>query len=804
MSGLVVMHQSSGGIGQFVTTILCKAMQLPLPPALPIDAHLAGIIATVDARRALVIVAPPGAGKTTRIPPALARSGRTILLQPRRIAARNLARRIAAEQGWNLGHEVGWQIRQEKNFSTKTKLLIATEGVLTARLQRDPLLSEFQTIVLDEFHERSIHADLSLALAREAFRARDDLRIVVMSATLESGPVSRFLDDCPVIEVPGRLHPVEVRYRPEADLVDGVEEALRWGGGDILVFLPGAREIRDAASQLESLKQAQSLDVLPLHGGLTDEQQDAALRPSVSRKVILSTNIAETSLTVEGVRAVVDTGLQKTARYDSDRAVDRLVTERISLDSADQRAGRAGREGMGVAIRMWDSRDILQRQREPEIRRVDLSGPLLEILAWGGEPESFEWFERPSEVSLQHGLRLLGLLGAVNAGRITPQGQQLRKFPVHPRLASIVLAAGGSATAASAAAILSEARLQDFPRSGAATDSDVLSMTESMHLSSPAVKRLAVELQRLAQNLPADSSLDEPRRFLRAVLAGYPDRVAKRREPRSPRVLLASGHGAILGRDSGVIRSEYLVAVEVTSQPATSGASEALIRIASGIDKDWLEPTHRQLVHSIDASGTVRAREQIFYFELLLGVRDATPERGRTEELLEAALITRLEHDESVGTFRRRARFARLQIDLNQIAADAVKGRTRLPPGDPASLIPSSIRRTIDQLAPAALTVPSGRKVTLDYRDDGSVMASVKLQELFGLAETPRVGASGVPVTFSLLSPSGRPVQTTTDLRSFWETTYPIVRKELRGRYPKHPWPDDPWTARPTARTRRR
>jgi len=779
-------------------------MQPSLPPTLPIDEHIAGIVATIEARRSAVIVAPPGAGKTTRVSPALSHSGKTILLQPRRIAARNLARRISGEQGWTLGDQVGWQIRQEKNFSTRTQLLIATEGILTARLQRDPLLSEFQTIVLDEFHERSIHADLALALARQAFQARDDLRIVVMSATLDAAPVSRFLGDCPMIEVPGRLYPIDVRYRPGTRIEAAVEEALVSVDGDILVFLPGAREIRDAASRLQLLEVAHSLDVLPLHGGLTDDQQDAALRPSIRRKVILATNIAETSLTVEGVRAVVDTGLQKTARYDADRAVDRLVTERISLDSADQRAGRAGREAAGVAIRMWDARDILERHREPEIRRIDLSGPSLEILAWGEQPESFQWFERPPDASLQHAIHLLGLLGAVAGGRITPLGQQLRVFPVHPRLASIVVSAGGSATAAAAAAIISEARLQDLPRSGAATDSDVLTMAESIHRANPAIKRLADELQRLAKNLPEDSSLDEHQRFLRAVLAGYPDRVAKRREPRSPRVLLASGHGATLSRDSGVLSSEYLVAVDVTSHMATSGASEALIRIASGIEKEWLEPTHRERVHTIDPSGIVRAREEIFYFQLLLGVRDSVPEAGQAERLLEAALIERLESDETMRAIRRRARFAGLELDLREMAAAAVKGQTRLPAVDVALMVPPSIRRSLDQLAPVSLAVPSGRKVALDYRDDGSVMAAVKLQELFGLAETPRVGPSRVPVTFSLLSPSGRPVQTTTDLRSFWETTYPIVRKELRGRYPKHPWPDDPWTAKPTARTKRR
>jgi len=779
-------------------------MQPSLPPTLPIDEHIAGIVATIEARRSAVIVAPPGAGKTTRVSPALSHSGKTILLQPRRIAARNLARRISGEQGWTLGDQVGWQIRQEKNFSTRTQLLIATEGILTARLQRDPLLSEFQTIVLDEFHERSIHADLALALARQAFQARDDLRIVVMSATLDAAPVSRFLGDCPMIEVPGRLYPIDVRYRPGTRIEAAVEEALVSVDGDILVFLPGAREIRDAASRLQLLEVAHSLDVLPLHGGLTDDQQDAALRPSIRRKVILATNIAETSLTVEGVRAVVDTGLQKTARYDADRAVDRLVTERISLDSADQRAGRAGREAAGVAIRMWDARDILERHREPEIRRIDLSGPSLEILAWGEQPESFQWFERPPDASLQHAIHLLGLLGAVAGGRITPLGQQLRVFPVHPRLASIVVSAGGSATAAAAAAIISEARLQDLPRSGAATDSDVLTMAESIHRANPAIKRLADELQRLAKNLPEDSSLDEHQRFLRAVLAGYPDRVAKRREPRSPRVLLASGHGATLSRDSGVLSSEYLVAVDVTSHMATSGASEALIRIASGIEKEWLEPTHRERVHTIDPSGIVRAREEIFYFQLLLGVRDSVPEAGQAERLLEAALIERLESDETMRAIRRRARFAGLELDLREMAAAAVKGQTRLPAVDVALMVPPSIRRSLDQLAPVSLAVPSGRKVALDYRDDGSVMAAVKLQELFGLAETPRVGPSRVPVTFSLLSPSGRPVQTTTDLRSFWETTYPIVRKELRGRYPKHPWPDDPWTAKPTARTKRK
>jgi len=357
--------------------------------------------------------------------------------------------------------------------------------------------------------------------------------------------------------------------------------------------------------------------------------------------------------------------------------------------------------------------------------------------------------------------------------------------------------------ATAAAALLSEAR-QDLPRSSAATDSDVLTMAESIHRAGPAIKRLTDDLQRIAVKLPVDSSVEDQERFLRAILAGYPDRVAKRREPRSPRVLLASGHGAMLARESGVLSHEYLVAVEVTSHTATSGASEALIRIASGIEKNWLEPTRRELVHTMDESGTVRAQEHAFYFELLLGVRDVAAEAGKAEELLEKALIERFQKDETVRAIQRRASFAGVQFEVSETAAEAVKGKTRLPAADPASLISASVRGSIDRLAPISLTVPSGRKVTLDYRDDGSVLASVKLQELFGLADTPRIGASRVPVTFALLSPSGRPVQTTSDLRSFWTTTYPIVRKELRGRYPKHPWPDDPWTATPTAKTKRR
>jgi ATP-dependent helicase HrpB len=359
---------------------------------LPIDPLVDEIVDRVRQSRALVITAAPGAGKTTRVPPALLADGPVILLQPRRVAARAIAARIADERGWTLGREVGWQVRFERRFGAATRLLVVTEGVLTARLQTDPLLSGFSTIVLDEFHERSVHADLAIALARQAWRARMDLRIVVMSATLESAPVSAFLDGCPVIDVAGRTHPIDITYHAGQSVADAAVGLLGQTDGQLLCFLPGAPEIRRAVSELQP-KAGGDVDVVPLHGSLDAGEQDLALRPSPRRRIIVATNIAETSLTVPGVTAVIDAGLQKVARYDADRGIDSLETERITTDAADQRAGRAGRLAPGVVRRLWDERDRLRPHREPEIHRIDLAGTALDVIAWGGDPRTFEWFE---------------------------------------------------------------------------------------------------------------------------------------------------------------------------------------------------------------------------------------------------------------------------------------------------------------------------------------------------------------------------------------------------------------------------
>ena len=767
-----------------------------MPTPLPIDPHLDRIIETVRTHRTAVIIAPPGSGKTTRIPPALASDGPTLLLQPRRVAARALARRIASERDWRLGHEVGWQVRLERHFTANTRLLVATEGILTARLQADPLLSTFKTVVLDEFHERSLHADLALALVRQALQARDDLRLVVMSATLDAAPVANFLGDCPVIDLPGRPYPVEVSHAPGVTPAQAVQNALQTSQGHMLCFLPGAPEIRRVADELR--KRPLPVEIFPLHGRLDADAQDAAIAPSERRKLILATNIAETSLTVDGVGCVIDSGLHKVMRRDPGTGIDRLEVERISRDSAEQRAGRAGRTGPGSAIRLWDPRDELRAHREPEILRVDLAAPLLDLLAWGGDPLTFEWFEAPPADATRDALKLLEQLGALENGRITESGRAMRRLPLHPRLARLLLAAGGSAQAAAACAALAEG----WRPTGDAitTRSDLLVVADRIRNAPHRVRRAATELTRQAK--PATHGHDEET-FLRAVLAGFPDRVARRRERGSPRLLLAGGHGATLTRDSGVRDTEFLVAVEVIAGRRGPG-SEARVRMASAIDPAWLELTHHESRHLLDeASGSVRVIEQAFHRQLVVSERPGTPDPDESLDLLVGAMLERGLGDESAATAKR-LNFAGIEIDLHELVREACTGRTSIPEFKLADWLPYAIRRDLDRLAPETLPIPSGRKARLEYRDDGSVFASVKLQELFGLADTPTVGPNRTPVTFSLLAPNGRPVQTTRDLRSFWNTTYAEVRKQLRGRYPKHPWPEDPWTASPTARTKRR
>jgi ATP-dependent helicase HrpB len=693
-------------------------MQSRVQTPLPVDRHLDEVLALVRAERTAVIVAPPGAGKTTRIPPALTALGRTILLQPRRVAARTLARRIAAERNWTLGQEIGWQIRFERKFTARTQLLVATEGILTARLQADPLLSDFKVVVLDEFHERSIHADLALALVKQAADSRDDLAVVVMSATIDAGPVARFLG-AKVITIEARTFPIDVRHST-LSMPQAIREAARDAKGHILCFLPGAREIEEVRRQIPS--------AIPLHGSLDIEAQERALAPSKERKIILATNVAETSLTVDGVTDVIDSGLHKVLRFDAETAIDHLETEQISKDSADQRAGRAGRTAPGRTLRLWDERLLLRPHREPEVRRVDLASPVLDIQAWGGDPKTFEWFERPPEHRIEAALELLRRLG-------THDRDLLRRLPLHPRLARVLVDAGEAAVRV--CALLSE----DIRNIGSG---DALALADS-----PRLDYAARELRRVVQASGLPPGHGDVRR---ALLAGFPDRVAMRREPGSLRLLLSSGTGAVLDRNSGMHEGEFLIALDL------AGGSESLVRIAVVIEREWLKPTHEDVVHAMKGD-KVRATKRLWYDAILLREINVEPDPMEVWRLTEEA--------------------KQKNVDPAEVRRLAIGG-------------------------PTHLALPSGRSARLDYREDGSIHASAKLQELFGLADTPLIGRDRTPVTFALLSPAGRPVQVTKDLRSFWNGAYQEVRKELRGRYPRHPWPDDPWTAEATHRTKKR
>ncbi|HET8797728.1 MAG TPA: ATP-dependent helicase C-terminal domain-containing protein, partial [Thermoanaerobaculia bacterium] len=447
---------------------------------------------------------------------------------------------------------------------------------------------------------------------------------------------------------------------------------------------------------------------------------------------------------VDGVTDVVDSGLQKVLRFDAETAVDHLVLETVSRDSADQRAGRAGRTQPGRVLRLWDERTILRAQREPEIERVDLASAVLDIVAWGGDPRTFEWFERPPAYRIESALALLGRLGAIDGRRLTPLGERIRAMPLHPRLARVL--ADGGKDALRVVALLSE----DLRNLGSG---DALALADS-----PRLDFAARELARFAKG-----SGD----VRRALLAGFPDRVAMRREPGSLRLLLSSGTGAVLAKESGMHAGEFLVALDVT------GGGESLVRIASTIERAWLTPTHEDVVHTLRDDGSVRATKRVWYDALLLREINVAPDPLEAHRLQEEHARKNVDPQ-----LARRLAFAGLEF-----GADA---------------------RRLGQLAPERIDLPSGRTARLDYQEDGSVVAAVKLQELFGLAETPRIGPRQIPVTFALLSPAGRPVQVTRDLRSFWNGAYQEVRKELRARYPKHPWPEDPWTARPTHRTRGR
>ena len=839
---------------------------------LPIDDALPALLRALGEARAAVLVAPPGSGKTTRVPPALLAVGlldrshpSLMLLQPRRVAARASAARIAAENGWRLGGEVGYQVRDDRRIGPETRLHVVTEGILTRRLLADPYLDGVGAVVLDEFHERSIHSDLALAMLREVKESvRPDLIILVMSATLDPGPVAAFLGGCPTIRAEGRSHPIAVEYLPcparlpAAERVEiGVRRVIERGDeapGDVLVFLPGAEEIRRGARRIEAEARASGWVVLPLHGSLPAAEQDRALRPAGRRKVILSTNVAETSLTIEGVGTVVDLGLARRARHDPARGMDRLILERISRASADQRAGRAGRTGPGRCIRLWSEREHrgLAPFDPPEVARVDLAGTLLAVHGWGSP--DFGWFEPPPEAMRLGAERLLERLGAFDArGHLSDLGRRLLAIPAHPRVARLLLdgvARGLMREAASLAAILSEKDIltREFRpahrgRSDLLVRLDALDDAEHARFApslrdrgiDPAEARRVASardtLLKLARRLggtDANGEVSEDE-ILRLVPAAYPDRVCRRRAGDPSAAVMVGGRGVRLDPGSVVAEAEFFVALD----PHDDGRGEPRVRIASEARPEWLaedSPQHmsKDRVVSYDAErGRAVATETTLYLDLPLrqhadGVVSPAEASAALGEHLLAETVEFLRGDATASAWLDRLACLRLwrpeeewpepgEDDLAAIVAEVCRGKKTVAEARRVPIAPIlrdwlgyERSRRLDELAPEQLAVPSGGRHPLSYDPGQSPILAVRLQELFGWAETPRIAGGRIPVLLHLLGPNFRPVQVTGDLRSFWTSAYHQVRKDLRLKYPRHSWPEDPWTAKAEARGGRR
>ncbi len=854
---------------------------------LPIDASLPEIIERLRASRSLVLVAPPGAGKTTRVPPAILRAKllspehpNLVMLQPRRVAARTVAARIAEENGWKIGNEVGYHVRFDRMLGGQTRLRVLTEGILTRQLLNDPYLEGIGAVLLDEFHERSLFTDVAVALLREVQQTvRPDLMLVIMSATLEAEPAAVYLGGCPIVRAEGRTYPINIRYEPAGSSIltervaDAIGRVLSSSAddsiGDILAFLPGGDEIRRTQSLLDTAARRHDLLVLPLHGSLPAEEQNRALRPADRRKVILSTNIAETSLTIDGVRTVIDSGYARVASYDADRGLDRLDLQRISKASAAQRAGRAGRTAPGCCIRLWSEKEQhgLDDFELPEVRRIDLSGTALSLHAWG-KPDirNFGWYEQPSEEILAAAERLLAMLGALtsdNRGDITALGRKLVSIPAHPRLARLLLAASEQGLlheGATQAALMAEKDILLPTRRGGSDfrgpimqgPSDLLyrmSLLEEaerqrfspllfdMGIDAAAARQVARtrdELLRIGRSLgerkPIAGAADEES-LLRLPLNAYPDRVAKRREKDAAAGAIVGGGGVRLAAESFVRQGELFLAIDARHD-RRSTTREALVRVASLVRVEWLQEMFPQSIRQERGTEFDADRQRVvgftrtWYRDLLLEEdKNATVDLAQAGITLAAALKPRAAElfaaDETSAGLMARVRLLRRHMpehpwpvfdadELGEALADQCAGKrsveevTRQPLADAlCARLPYPLDRILEQEAPDSIEVPTSNRIKLDYSGDVPVLG-VRLQELFGWIETPKIANGRVRVRLHLLGPNYRPVQVTDDLKNFWSTTYFQVRKDLRARYPKHSWPEDPLTAKPEARGRRR
>jgi ATP-dependent helicase HrpB len=823
----------------------------------------------------VVLHAPPGAGKTTRVPLALLDEAwlggrRIVMLEPRRLAARAAASYMARLLGEDVGDTAGYRVRLDTRVGPRTRVEAVTEGVLTRMLQDDPALDSVGALIFDEFHERSIHADLGLALALQSQALlRPDLRIIVMSATLEGERVAALLDGAPVVRSEGRSYPVDTIYLN--DRIDGfvepvvamaVERAVHRHDGDVLVFLPGAAEIRRTAERLTNAVLPAGTTVMPLYGDLPHDAQDRAIAPSPSgsRKIVLATSIAETSLTIEGVRVVVDSGLMRVPSFSPRSGMTRLTTVPVSRAAADQRRGRAGRLGPGTCYRLWTESDhaALLAHRPAEILDADLASLALELAAWGiTDPLELRWLDAPPLAALTQARELLHELDALDgAGRVTAHGRKMAALTLHPRLAHMLLKAqelGVGNAAADLAALLSE---RDILRAhDGFADPDLRQRLPLMrgeraslpghYVDAAALRRARMEAQHWRQRLlQRQRSRGQHERIPDAVTnrdvgdddAGlllafaYPDRIGMQRGARG-RFLLRNGRGAVIDPQHNLAGDTTIAAADVGGH-----GRDSRIFLAAPVDIRLIEEHFAGQVEDVTAvewdaaTRSVRARQTRRLGALVLGERPLrdVPEEQIAEALLtgiRAEGLTLLDWSRDDQRLRERMAFlhtmdpdawpavsdAALLDSLEQWllpwcsgirSADALR---RLPLAEALlGRIPWERRAQLDTLAPTHVEVPSGSRIVIDYSDPASPALAVRLQEMFGLADTPRVAGGRVPLTLKLLSPAQRPVQVTRDLASFWETTYFEVRRDLRGRYPKHYWPDDPLQAEPTRRTRPR
>lgn len=839
---------------------------------LPIDEVLPRLLAALAERRVAVLTAPTGAGKTTRVPPALldgglAGDGAVVMLEPRRLAARAAARRMAAERGVGLGDEVGYRVRFDSRVSSATRLEVVTEGLFLRRLADDPFLEGVGLVIFDEFHERHLDGDLALALVRRLREdARPDLGLLVMSATLEAQALAAALD-APVVASEGRLHPVDVRYLPpglelrlDERVARGVRAVVDETDGDVLVFLPGVGAIRRSARALAGLAAERDLDLLELYGDLSPERQDAVLAPSPRRKLVLATNVAETSVTIPGVTAVVDSGLAAVPSFDPAVGLDRLEVVPVSVASTDQRAGRAGRTAPGVCARLWTAAE--QRNRPatlaPEIARLDLSGAVLQILD-GGEPDpaALPWLDPPPPAQLTRARELLTRLGALADGRLTRRGRALARLPVAPRLGALLLsgdAAGLLEECALAAALLSERDpWQRREPARHVSDSDLADRLDLLEAGDRGVSRGAVQSLRqvarqLARLVPGRRAggRDDGRRaggrddgsrrgggrtdraaLGRALLAAFPDRVARRREPGSPRGLMVGGRGVRLEPGSAVSEAPLFLCLDLRA----GGGGEARVRLACAVERSWLDElgTHERTRLRFDPGrqAVVASRQELFEDLVLAEHPGALDDPERTAALLaeaaaaEPAAALDLDDPDYLSLRERLACLADWCPDLELPGADEPDLLALLPQlclgrrsfaelrrvslaDELAGRLTHEQRQALERLAPERLQVPSGSRLALTYERGRPPVLAVRIQEMFGCRETPRVAGGRVPVLLHLLAPNLRPQQVTDDLAGFWERTYPLVRKELRRRYSKHAWPEDPLAAEPRSRPGRR